>query len=58
MTSSDHRKNRVHSSSSKTLMNGEVIVVRSDLAQTFDKSQTARVNQAIEKVEQMALKEP
>ena len=39
-------------------MNGEVIVVRSDLVQVFDKSQTARVNQAIQKVEQMALKEP
>ena len=41
-------------------MNGEVIVVRPDLAPTHDKTQTARVNAAIAKVQQQltAVSEP
>ena len=39
-------------------MNGEVRVVRSDLASTFDKTQTKRIEGAVSKVISLAEKNP
>ena len=39
-------------------MNGEVIVVRPDLAPKFDKTHSVRIREAIGKVEDLAEREP
>ena len=52
MISSRHQKDR------SVALNGEVRVVRSDLASTYDKTQTKRIEGAVSKVISLAEKNP
>ena len=57
MSMSGDKKHRKQGPSAH-LLNGEVRVVRSDLVNSFDKTQNERVEQAVNKVHALADKEP